>query len=239
MKIATLLYLGLSSVLLLTSCTTSDKNPLPLYLAPDSPLDEPGQSAARKKELLRRQKEGAFPIGATVTVSQGKSFFFAQNPEIDGMFGGKMMEADTVTIVTCEGMYYYVKTMDDDGGYLRESDLINPDVMAQANFDMSVMDGVVFGEPSAVSEVTGEGALFPASDGLTMELPANDPNATKVVTNAQGRVVTMVSKKTDASDRFEQTKAAIPFSTPVAAPKEQPQSPPAAAVDDSDIPDLP
>lgn len=251
MKLSTLSYCALAAIMLLSSCVSSDKNPLPIYLAPDSALDQPGESEARKDEFKRRQKEGAYAIGSKVKVSKGKAFFFSKNPDIDGILGGKMMEADMVTILSSEGMYYYVRTDDDDGGYLRESDLINPEVDAQlqAQASMGLMDGMVFGDPSAVPAVTGDGALFPPTNGLTMELPTDPAGAPQVMTNAQGRVRTIVRKNTGASSRFEEAAAAIPFTdkadtpapaaaTPAPAAPAQP-APAPADVDDADIPDLP
>ncbi len=248
MKIHTLAIAALTSALLLASCASSDKNPLPLYLAPDSPMDPPGTSTAREAEFKKRQKEGAFKVGETAYVSQGKAYFFTQNPEIDGGNGGKMMDADTVTITSCEGMYYYVTTPDEDGGYLRESDLINAQAKEMMNFDGSSVDGIFFGDPSAVPAVTGSGALFPTTDGLTIQMPGGeDPTARKVLTNAQGRVVTLESKKTEASARFEKKKASLPFTstpepasnpTPAAAPTPPSDFVPSSA-SDADIPDLP
>lgn len=249
MKLSTLSATALGAILLLSSCSTTDKNPLPIYLAPDSSLDAPGQQAARKAEFKRRQKEGAFAVGSKAKVSKGKAFFFSKNPDIDGILGGKMMEADEVTILSAEGMYYYVRTEDEDGGYLRESDLINPSVDAQLTAGMDLMEGMVFGDPSAAPEITGDGALFPPTNGLTMEVPGQE-GAPQVRTNAQGRVVTVVKKKTGAGNRFEEATAAIPFSTPAAPetpaePSGAPAAAPAAApapsapVSDDDIPDLP
>ncbi len=252
MKFCSLVTVAFASALLLASCASSDKNPLPLYLAPDSPMDPPGTSSAREAEFKGRQKEGAFKIGEVAYVSQGKAYFFARNPELDGDNGGKMMDADTVTITSCEGMYYYVKTKDLDGGYLRESDLINAQAKEMMNFDSSSVDGIFFGDPSAVPAVTGGGALFPTTDGLTIAMPAGeDPNARKVLTNAQGRVVTLESKKTEASNRFAEKTASLPFTTAPAPAVSEPSVPaepaaPAApadfvpsTADDSDIPDLP
>lgn len=212
MKISTLMMAPFAAVLLLASCASTEKNPLPLYLAPESAMDEPGTSTAREAEFNKRQKDGIFKVGETVYVSQGKSYFFAQNPEIDGDNGGKMMNADSVTIASCEGMYYYVKTLDGDGGYLRESDLISAAARDPLNLDGDLMDGVIFGDPTAAPVFTGGGALFPTTDGLTISMPkGEDPNARKVLTNAQGRVVTLETKKTEASDRYKEKTASIPF----------------------------
>lgn len=246
MKLSALSYAALGAMVLLSSCSSSDKNPLPIYLAPDSPLDQPGESAARKAEFKRRQAEGAFAVGSTVNVSKGKAFFFSKNPDIDGILGGKMMEAETVTILSSEGMYYYVQTKDEDGGYLRESDLINPEVDAQLQLQasMGLMDGMVFGDPSAVPTITGDGALFPPTSGLTMELPTDPDGAAQVMTNAQGQVRTIVRKNTGASTRFEEATAAIPFTNkadiPAPAPAVPAQPTPVPApMSDDDIPDLP
>ncbi|MFI3243966.1 MAG: hypothetical protein R3Y56_06920 [Akkermansia sp.] len=251
MKTPSITRLFIASALLLASCSSSNKNPLPLFLAPDSPMDPPGASADRAAEFEKRQKEGSFKLGDTLYVSQGKAYFFAQNPEVDGDKGGKMMDADTVTVLSCEGMYYYVQTPDKDGGYLRESDLISTQAKELMNFDGAAMDGVFFGDPSAAPAVTGGGALFPTTDGLTIEMPlGEDPNARQVLTNAQGRVVTLASKKTEAGDRFEEKKAALPFTNPpaaapapTAAPEAPTPAPPAnfvpSSASDADIPDLP
>ncbi len=247
MKVKTLLFASLAAVFVLSSCSSTDKNPLPLYLAPETPMDPPGTEMARKAEFDKRQQEGAFAVGDTAYVSQGKAYFFALNPEIDGGNAGKMMNADEVTIVSCEGMYYYVKTLDQDGGYLRESDLVNANARAQLNFDGEAMDGVFFGDPTTMPEMTGGGALFPTTDGLTIAMPVGeDPNARKVVTNAQGRVVTLEKKKTEASTRFEEKTASLPFTTaPEPAPEPSADTPTApsdfvpSSVNDDDIPDLP
>lgn len=239
MKVATTICLGLSMCLFTSACKSNKMNPEPLFLKPVTALDPPGTEGLRKAELERRQKEGRFATDAELELVGGKAFFFAKNPEIDGASGGKMMEAKSVKIVLCEGLYYYVKTPDGDGGYLRESDLIDPNDFSMMGLPLT--EGYIFGDPNAPMDDSGLPLTLGSGSELFPDTPLFSDNVegAQVLTNAQGRVVTMVQKKTEAGKRFSEEEQKIRAASPSKDSSPAIPTPAPSKVAPGEIPDLP
>lgn len=192
MKLSSIVIMALG-VVLLSSCSLFDpeeQDYTPEYLREDSPLDPPGTSEARAALRAKLVKEGAFAPGEELEVQQGKVFLFYRNPDYSHDTSGRMVEAATARIVSCEGLYYFVETDAGKKGYLRESDLVSPVKML----------------------VSTEDNLFP--EGEMPQLPQNWGNeadsaldgAQKIMTTSSGRTVVVIKKKSERSAEFEARK---------------------------------
>ena len=172
----------------------------PTYLQADSPEDPPGLRASRAAERAKRVKEGAYKPGEELEVQGGKVFVFRRNPDIDQETGGGMVSAEKAKVVVCEGMYYYVELSDGSRGYIRETDLVNPQHLTQRS---------LLPEPNTEGLATNAGGmLFPVESpvqGQPIELDANQ----KLMTNSAGRTVMVVSKTSEKGDEFEARKKAM------------------------------
>ncbi len=177
------------ALLLLPSCESiPSEEYTPEYLKESSPLDPPGTEAARQALRQQRVKEGKYEEGSTQTVQQGRAFLFFRNPEYDAEAGGRLVEAEEATIRSCEGLYYFVEMSDGKRGYLRESDFEDPMAMETAAFMSEGLEGM---EPIQLDE-----------------------NQT-LTTNADGRTVLLVGKKSDRSAQFEKLRKAVETGAPV------------------------
>lgn len=178
---------------LLNSCSLFDpeeQDYTPEYLREDSPLDSPGTAEARAALRAKLVKEGAFAPGEQPEVQQGKVFLFYRNPDHSHDTSGRMVEAATARIISCEGLYYFVETDGGKKGYLRESDLVSP-VKTLISTETELFPG---GEMPMLPEQWGNDAGN-APDG-----------AQKIMTTSSGRTVVVVKKKSDKSAEFEARK---------------------------------
>ncbi len=113
--------------LVLPSCESlSSAEYTPEYLKESSPLDPPGTETVRNAMRQQRVKEGKYEPGTTLSVQQGRVFLLNRNPEYDPEAGGRLVEAESAQLLSCEGIYYFVEMSDGKRGYLRESDFIDP-----------------------------------------------------------------------------------------------------------------
>lgn len=225
----------------LPSCKSTGKIvATPTYLQADSPSDPPGMRAARAAERAKRVKDGTYKPGEQLDVQGGKVFVFRRNPDIDKETSGGMVSADKAKIVVCEGMYYYVELDDGSKGYIRETDLVNPQHLVQKGLLPEVgADGM----PMPI----GAGTLFPeesAVQGQPIELDQNQ----KLMTNSAGRTVVVATKTSEKGDAFEARKRAMmgggddqqpakDNALPEPKPEQEAGQPPLPSPDD--IPDLP
>lgn len=172
----------------------------PTYLQADLPSDPPGLRASRAAERAKRVKEGAYKPGDELEVQGGKVFVFRRNPDIDQETSGGMVSAEKAKVVVCEGMYYYAELSDGSKGYIRETDLVNPQHFAQRG---------LLPDPNMEGMITNAGGmLFPEESpvqGQPIELDVNQ----KLMTNAAGRTVMVVSKTSEKGDEFEARKKAM------------------------------
>ena len=192
MKFSTLVTMALT-VGLLNSCGLFDpeeQDYTPEYLREDSPLDPPGTAEARAELRAKLVKEGAFAPGEQLDVQQGKVFLFYRNPDHSHDTSGRMVDAATARIISCEGLYYFVETDGGKKGYLRESDLVSP-VKTLISTETELFPG---GEMPMLPEQWGNDAAA-APDG-----------AQKIMTTSSGRTVVVVKKKSDKSAEFEARK---------------------------------
>ncbi len=189
MKAFPLILSGL--LLVIPSCDSlSSEEYTPEYLKETTPLDPPGTEAARKAMRMERVKEGRYETGSTVAVQQGRVFLLSRNPEYSPEPEGRLVEAAEAKILSCEGLYYFVEMEDGKRGYLRESDFEPPVELMPT--DPMMAGGMFLPE----GEVEG---------GAPMQL---DENQT-LTTNADGRSVVLVGKKSDRSAEFAQRKEAV------------------------------
>ncbi len=193
MKAATYLIFG---AVLLSSCSMFDKGEYtPLYLQEPSPLDPPGTEEARAKMRAERVKEGVFAVGATPEVQQGRAYLLDRNPDYSANPSGRMVTTATVTVISCEGTYYFVEAENGERGFLRETDMVNP-VTLVATADLMPLPG-------------GEGVA--GADGLLPfeQAPLSDTTAPQLRINDEGRTVVVVGKKSEKSREFEERKREI------------------------------
>ena len=204
----------------------------PPYLQADLPSDPPGLRAARAAERAKRVKEGNYKPGEQLEVHGGKVYVFRRNPDIDGDAAGRMVSAESATVVVCEGLYYYVQLSDKSSGYVRETDLVNPQRL--------VAKGAAIPEPNLNPNMEGtafppqSGVLFPEESAVQGEPIHLDPNQ-KLMTNNTGRTVVVVNKSSERSQEFEARKKALLEGKD--ANTGAPAAPSAPAADD--VPDLP
>lgn len=168
-------------------------------------MDPPGTAEARKAMRDQRVKEGVFAVGATPEISQGKVYLFDRNPDYDSLASGRMVDAEKVTVRSCEGLYYFVELEDGSNGYLRESDMVAPVTTLVAT-----QPNVLFPGETAAEAFTPE--VLPAAE---VELAGNQ----KLMTNSAGRTVVVVHKNSERGNEFEARKKALME----AAAKEQPK----------------
>lgn len=192
MKISYIAALGLAMGVL-SSCSLfnpEEQDYTPEYLREDSPMDPPGTAEARAALRAKLVKEGAFAPGEQLEVQQGKVFLFYRNPDHSHDTSGRMVDAATARIISCEGLYYFVETDAGKKGYLRETDLVSP-IKTLISTQEELFPG---GEMPALPENWGDEA-------------ATAPHgAQKLMTNTSGRTVVVVKKKSDRSAEFEARK---------------------------------
>lgn len=179
---------------LLNSCSLfnpEEQDYTPEYLRKDSPLDPPGTAEARAALRAKLVKEGTYAPGEQLDIQQGKVFLFYRNPDHSHDTSGRMVEAASARIVSCEGLYYFVETDNGKKGYLRESDLVSPikTLIATDNNGQLFPEGSMPALPENWGEESGA-----ATDG-----------AQRLMTNSSGRTV-VVKKKNACSEEFEERK---------------------------------
>ncbi len=224
------LYLSLVGVLLLSSCSIMERGEyMPLYLQEPSPLDPPGTADAREEMRKQRVKEGIFKDGETPEVQQGKAFLLDRNPDYTADPKGRMVETETVKILSCEGMYYFVEAENGKRGFLRETDMVNPvALMPTTPVDVGPMP-------------TGDGTL-PIDSGILPFEPAPEATATpgadtRLRTNKDGRTVVIVGKKTEKNEEFEAKKRALESGQSLDGTEQAiPATAPAYEDEDEDVP---
>ncbi len=192
MKLSSIIIMTLGAGLL-SSCSLfnpEEQDYTPEYLREDSPLDPPGTAETRAALRAKLVKEGAFAPGEQLEVQQGKVFLFYRNPDHSHDTSGRMVDAATARIVSCEGLYYFVETEGGKKGYLRESDLVSP-VKTLISTEENLFPA---GEMPVLPDNWGDDAGS-AADG-----------AQKLMTTSSGRTVVVVKKKSDKSAEFEARK---------------------------------
>ncbi len=208
------------ALLVLPSCDSlSSAEYTPEYMKETSPLDPPGTEAARKAMRMERVKEGKFATGSSVAVQQGRVFLLSRNPEYSPEPEGRLVDAVSAKILSCEGLYYFVELEDGKRGYLRESDFEPPVELIPT--DPMMAGGMFLPEGG---EVEGAAPM------------ALDENQT-LTTNADGRAVVLVGKKTERTAEFEQRKQAVETGTAVPAPSYDLGAPPPLPEPAGDGPD--
>lgn len=199
---AALLLSSTFSAALLCSCDVVSKITAPgeyhpEYLNEGSALDGVGAEAARAAQRNNRVQEGTFAPGDTLDVHESKVYLFSRNPDKDEKATGKMVNTDKAKIIACEGLYYFVEVDDGSKGFLRESDLVNPVKLVSTNDNFLLPNGETPGpEGWAEGDVTQPDVL---------QLDSNQT----LMTNANGRTVVVVGKKSEKSDDFEARKKAL------------------------------
>lgn len=201
MKAALLLTFTFSATLLcscdVVSKITAPGEYHPEYLNEGSALDGVGAEAARAAQRNNRVQEGTFAPGDTLDVHESKVYLFSRNPDKDEKATGKMVNTDKAKIIACEGLYYFVEVDDGSKGFLRESDLVNPVKLVSTNDNFLLPNGETPGpEGWAEGDVTQPDVL---------QLDSNQT----LMTNANGRTVVVVGKKSEKSDDFEARKKAL------------------------------
>ena len=205
--------ISLLSIAMLSSCSIVERlstpgEYTPIYLEEPSSLDPPGMDAVRAEARAKYVKEGAYKDGETLEIQQGKAYLFNRNPDYYEGAKGRMVEAASATIISCEGLYYFVELEGGGKGFLRETDFVNPVKLV------------------ATSPMAGEG-LLPSTAGLPLvddwsDLPPMNGDQ-KLMTNDTGRTVLVVSKKSSKTDEFNARRREL-------------QQTPAAAGDDGGLP---
>lgn len=197
---------------LLSSCSLfKEKEYVPEYLREASPLDPPGTQEAREALRNRIVKEGTYSEGERLEVQSGKVFLFYRNPDYSQDTSGRMVETSHATVISCEGLYYYVKTEDDKRGYLRETDLVNPVRLVPTT-------------PATGDLLPGEAPLpldMPGVEGEAIPLNGNQ----RLMTNSTGRTVMVVEKNSDRSNEFEERRRRIQEAGNNGQPPAQPETP--------------
>ncbi len=202
----TLRPLAIAALCLLPSCGIFSNEYSPEYMREDSPLDPPGMAAARAAQRAQRVKEGVFAPGASVEVQQGRAFLLDRNPDHSDEPNGRMVKSATAKIISCEGLYYYVELEDGKKGFLRESDLVSPVQLVPT--DPMLIGGDLFPGVLPAGET-------PAPTG---DIPLDDNQ--QLTTNADGRTVVLVGKKTDRGAEFEARKQELEQAADNAAPSD-------------------
>lgn len=185
--------ISLLSITMLCSCSIVERfstpgEYTPVYLQEPSPLDPPGMEAVRAEARAKYVKEGIYKDGEKLEVQQGKAYLFNRNPDYYEGAKGRMIEASHATIISCEGLYYFVELEGGSKGFLRETDFVNP-VKLIATSPIAAGDGLLPG--------TGH---LPLVDDWSDLPPMNGDQ--KLMTNTTGRTVLVVSKKSGKTDEF-------------------------------------
>lgn len=201
MKIQVLLLM--LAPLLLSSCDLFKRGEyVPEYLRPDSPLDPPGTSEARKAMREKILKEGKYQADTEAPVREGKVFLLDRNPDRDESPSGKLVKADKVKVIACEGTYYFVETPDKKRGFVRESDLEDPVSL--------ISTGGMFMLPPEAGAGAAAGIDLLGMPTEPLPLPGEGDAAAsgnqKVMLNNSGRTVVVVGKKTEKSDEYERRR---------------------------------
>lgn len=169
----------------------------PEYLNESSALDGPGAEAARAALREKLVQEGTFAPGDTLDVHESKVYLFSRNPDKNEEVTGKMVSTEKAKIIACEGLYYFVEVDDGSKGFLRESDLVNPVKLVSTTENFLLPNGETPG-PEGWAE----------GDVAQPEVVQLDANQT-LMTNANGRTVVVVGKKSEKSNDFEARKKAL------------------------------
>ena len=156
----------------------------PLYLQEASPLDPPGMEARRAEARAKYVKEGKYADGETLEVQHGKAFLFNRNPDYYEGADGSMVKAATARILSCEGLYYFVETDDGARGFLRETDFVNPVALVST-----------YGN----EDLLPEGSLPGVTEWADEDMMDGEE---RIVTNANGRTVVIVNKKSEKAEEF-------------------------------------
>ena len=131
----------------------------------------------------------------------GKVFLLERNPDRDESPSGKLVKAETVKIIACEGTYYFVETPDKERGFVRESDLEDPVSLISTG-------GLFALPPEAGAGAAGVDLLGMPAEPLP--IPGEGDTAAsanqQVMLNNSGRTVVVVGKKTEKSDEFERRR---------------------------------
>lgn len=193
--------IALLSVTLLSSCSIVERlstpgEYTPIYLQEPSPLDPPGMEAVRAEARAKYVKEGMYKDGEKLEVQHGKAYLFNRNPDYYEGAKGRMVEAANATVISCEGLYYFVELEDGSKGFLRETDFVNPVKLIPTSPMATAGDGLLPG--------TGH---LPLVDDWSDLPPMNGDQ--KLMTNTAGRAVLVVSKKSDKTDEFNARRREI------------------------------
>lgn len=180
---------SLLSLVCLNSCSivenlTTPGEYVPVYLQEPSPLDPPGMEAVRAEARAKYVKEGLYKDGEQLEVQQGKAYLFNRNPDYYEGAKGRMVEAAHATVISCEGLYYFVELEGGSKGFLRESDFVNPVKLVPTQADEPLL-------PTAALPLVDDWSDLPPMNGDR-----------KLMTNTSGRTVLVVSKKSARSDEF-------------------------------------
>lgn len=169
----------------------------PEYLKEDSPLDPPGTAAARAAMRAKYLKEGVFPKGSHPEVNGGKILMCNRNPEREADTGARLVETMNVKVIACEGLYYFVEAEGGERGFVRESDLVDPNAIPLVPVGMEP-DGPI---------IPGDGDLLPGGedDGAGVELGGNQ----RLMKDSDGRNVIVTDKRTNRSSEFEARERAL------------------------------
>ncbi len=237
----------------LSSCSSLDDT-TPVYMLPGRSNDPPGMDAARKAERLKRQKEGIYPIGSSVKIANEKTFFFHRNPDIDEITTGRMVKASEAKILACEGLYYFVETPKGERGFVRETDIVNPNAGFIGMENLTGIEGLQLEDGLAggsgvltlppgqtlppTTDGSGSGGIFP---GVNPPLPLSPEDIGPV--NAGGRPVDLVTKDTEKGEEFAKKQEELKGGGSTPAPTRPKPSPspslPPSSLDTSSFPDLP
>ena len=177
-----LVVISLLSAALLSSCSvverlTTPGEYTPIYLEEPTPLDPPGMDAIRAEARAKYVKEGLYKDGETLEVQQGKAFLFNRNPDYYEGAKGRMVQAAQATIISCEGLYYFVKLDEGSKGFLRETDFVNPVKLVSNSLEN----------------------LLPEE---SWETPGSMDGEQQIMTNTNGRAVLVVKKTSKKTDEF-------------------------------------
>lgn len=180
-------FLILSLALGLAACNSNDnKDYLPEYLKPDSPLDPPGTAEARAAMRAKILKEGKYPTDAEAPVLEGKVFLLDHNPDRNEAADGRLVKTPSVKVIACEGTYYFVETQDGERGYVRESDLENP-VTLVSNSPIDLLGGA---------------AALPQDGSMPVQLDETH----RLQTSTTGRSVILTNKQSERGAEFERRR---------------------------------
>lgn len=211
----------LAGAVALSSCSTLKKITKrgeyhPEYLNQGSALDGPGVAAAREAQRKALEQEGSFAPGDTPEVQQGKVYLFDRNPDKDSSAAGKMVTTEKATIISCQGLYYFVQVDDGSKGFLRDTDLVKPVQLVSTN-------------PELLPNGETPGPDPDADANPLQEVPL-DANQT-LMTNSAGRTVMVVNKQSEGNSEFEARRKALQEGKEMPAAADKPAAPATTAAD--------